>query len=161
MGVRGPVPLPSKVVNITKTLHRPKQSEPEGELKQRVHPPSTLPKEAVKIWKRLIPELKKINLLSNLDMDALVRYCITEMLYHRAIKQCMKEGFTVENRYGETVIHPAARQANELGRMLTVMAQQFGLTPVGRLRMRAPIPSKPSKEEALETFLFGEKEKTK
>lgn len=158
MGTRGPVPTPSKIVNLTKTLHRPKQAEPEGDLKQRVHPPASLPREAVKIWKRLIPELKKANLLSNLDMDALVRYCVAEMMYHRAVKQCVKEGFTVENRYGETVIHPEAKMINELSRLLSVMAQQFGLTPVGRLRMRAPVPSKSQKEESLEHFLFGKKE---
>jgi P27 family predicted phage terminase small subunit len=78
MGARGPKPLPENVKAFTGTSRRPLRA---ADLADGVHPevaepsmPKHLSPEAAKEWRRIVPLLLELNLLTQIDRSALELY---------------------------------------------------------------------------------------
>lgn len=101
--------------------------------------PRALDKEARREWKRIIPELEKLGLLSRLDRAALAAYC---QLFSRWL-QCEKivkvEGpskILRSAKGGEyVVVNPALSSANKALSLMKSYLSEFGLSPVARTRL--------------------------
>jgi P27 family predicted phage terminase small subunit len=87
-------------------------------------------------WRKIVPELKRLDLLSNIDTTALALYCEAVSEYVDAVKQLREEGTTIKytNTKGETntIKHPALQVKKDNYQVIKDMLKEFGLTPSAR-----------------------------
>lgn len=121
--------------------------------------PSWLDKVARSKWNSLVKELKELDLMTNIDTDAMATYCDAYSQYVECTMIIREEGLMVEytNKAAETnkVPHPLLTKKKQLHDQMRSIAIEFGLTPSARARL-----AKPKKEEAPKTeeeLLFGER----
>lgn len=111
--------------------------EPEP-LKAAPRPPRTLSKEARAEWRRVVPRLAEIGLLSVVDRAALVIYVEAWATYCQALATVRLEGETVIGYRGGIVRHPAALVMKDATATLRAFCTEFGLTPSARARITLP-----------------------
>jgi P27 family predicted phage terminase small subunit len=123
-----------------------------------VRPPSWLDPAARREFKRIANELQQLDLITNVDINALAVYCDAYSEYIKCTKIVQEEGLMVEytNKAAETnkVPHPLLTKKKQLHEQMRSLAIEFGLTPSARASL-----SKPKKEEKPKTEeerLFGD-----
>ena len=148
MGRRGPVP--AKVIGAEKEVQvaapKPKPVRPRC--------PKYLPAVARKEWRRVVPELERLGLLTCVDGAALEAYCLAYSDMVKAQETLEEEGLTFTTDKGYVGQHPAVAMKNKAMAALKSMAVEFGLTPAGRERMKVS-SAQPEAEDEMEKFLRG------
>ncbi|MCY9786842.1 phage terminase small subunit P27 family [Nocardiopsis sp. EMB25] len=91
-------------------------------------PPTWLSREAAAEWRRVIPELSRLDLIKEADRAALAAYCEAWATFVDATRQVQREGLTIDAAQG-TLPHPAVAIARNAGREMRAWAGHFGLTP--------------------------------
>ncbi|MGW4300416.1 phage terminase small subunit P27 family [Streptomyces sp. NPDC004646] len=100
-------------------------------------PPSWLSREAAAEWRRVTPDLQRLDVLKEGDRATLAAYCETWASFVEATRTVHREGMTTvvrtvrkDGSESERVVpHPAVAIARAAGRELRAFAAQFGLTP--------------------------------
>lgn len=135
--------------------------EAEKRLKPRankVKPPAWLSDEAKKEFKRIVKEMQDLDLLTNIDVDALALYCDAYVNYIECTRIIAEEGLMVEytNKAAETnkVPHPLLTKKKQLHEQMKSLAAEFGLTPAARAKLAIAKEDKKPKTE--EEELFGD-----
>lgn len=90
--------------------------------------PTWLSREAKAEWKRVLPELSRLDLVKEADRAALAAYCEAWSTFVAASRQVAREGLTIAAAQG-TLPHPAVAIARNAGREVRSWASHFGLTP--------------------------------
>ena len=109
-------------------------------------PPSWLEKDAKSCWKKILPRLKEMRVLRQIDENALARYCSTWVRWRRARTFLEKHGETymLKDDKGNpkcVMPFPEVAIANKLATELLRLEQQFGMTPASRPNLEvAPAP---------------------
>ncbi|MCY6957949.1 phage terminase small subunit P27 family [Clostridium brassicae] len=119
-----------------KEIEERKNSEVQANT-DKVEPPSYLPSNLKKEFKRIAKELMNIDIMSNLDCEALARFIVSEYNYQKVTKKLLKTG--VEN---EKYINLLLMQ-EKLFKMCRQSASDLGLTISSRCKLVVP----KSKEE--------------
>ena len=141
MGRRGPPPKPTALRLLQGNPGRrpinPREPEPRKSVPRC---PSWLDEEAKECWKRLVPELKRMGVLSCVDADALAAYCDSWSRWKRAVLFLQKNGdvYTVKDGAGKVKYIqqlPQVAIARNLLIALNRYQQEFGLTPASRSRL--------------------------
>ncbi len=141
MGRRGPPPKPSALKllqgNPGKRPINEREPRPRGGTPRC---PDWLDEEAKACWKRLVPELKRMGVLSVIDADALCAYCDTWSRWKRAVLFLQQNGdvYTVKDESGKAKYVqqlPQVAMARNLLAALNRYQQEFGLTPAARSRL--------------------------
>lgn len=87
-------------------------------------------------WRKIVPELKRLGLLTNIDTTALAMYCEAVSEYVQAVEKIKENGPVVEytNTKGETnmVENPAIQVKKKNYQVIKDMLKEFGLTPSSR-----------------------------
>ena len=172
MGRRGP---PKKPVELALVQGNPREKKLPPPIKaprmQSMKPPKELGRVAKGVWRKTIPKLRALNLISSLDTNMLARYCDTYEHYLKAREFVLKHGTsyaiyqqpvpTPEEQLAGVkpiikymVQFPQVRQMNQWARDLSRYEQPFGMSPASRaaLSYSNPQGAAPSEVEAL---LFG------
>lgn len=102
--------------------------------------PEWLHVEAKACWKRLVPQLNDMGVVTLIDADALANYCDTWSRWKRAILFLQKNGdvYTVKDEAGKVKYIqqlPQVAIARNLLAVLNRYQQEFGLTPAARSRI--------------------------
>lgn len=149
MGRRGPKPTPTKVLAARGSWRaKLNPAEPMPELGA-PQPPEHLSDDAKQVWFRLVPQLLRLRVVSEIDADALARYCDALVKWRRAA--VFLEGhpaLVYPLRGPETAEHPNGRLLGMIpypqntlyekyARILDRLEQSFGLTPSARTRIAA------------------------
>jgi P27 family predicted phage terminase small subunit len=113
--------------------------------------PSWLDSVAHEEWQRVAPALAKVGLLAHSDVAALAAYCQCYADWSRAVATLTREGRYIKDRFGETKVHPAVRDADALLKQLRAFAVEFGFTPSSRGRVDISLLA--GKPDELEQFL--------
>lgn len=92
-------------------------------------------------WNRIIPELYKLRLLTNVDRTSLEIYCTQYAVYRRALMVINDEGLITTNIRNGDKANPAAAIAREAAKIIKAIAIEFGLTPSSRARISLPSES--------------------
>jgi len=103
--------------------------------------PAFVKGEARKEWKRIVPELEKLGLLTRIDMAGLAAYCVAFGRWADAERELRKHGVTQTspNGYVQTSAH--LHIANKAMEQMHKFLVQFGLTPAARSRVSvSPMP---------------------
>jgi P27 family predicted phage terminase small subunit len=126
--------------------------------KDKIKPPSWLDATAKKEFKRIASELVELDLLTNVDVNALAAYCDAYSNYIECTKIIQEEGLMVEytNKAAETnkVPHPLLTKKKQLFEQMKAIASEFGLTPAARAKLA--IPKEEEKPKTEEERLFGD-----
>jgi P27 family predicted phage terminase small subunit len=157
MGRRGPPPEPTALKLLKGNPgHRPLSTSepmPAKAKKGSRRVPSTLPPAGKTLWKNLVPELERLNLLTKIDDATLHGACLN---YARALQAgalVKKQGLTIVTDKGFIIQHPAVSIERNSWQAWLRFATQFGLTPSARSSLHIkPVDDKP---DAAADFLFG------
>lgn len=105
--------------------------------------PEHLTAEARTEWDRIVPQLLKLGLLTQVDAVSLAAYCVLYARWCDAERKVTEGGMVVES-YGQTLPNPHLSIANNTLKLLHSFASEFGLTPASRTKVRAQ-PTTPAK----------------
>jgi P27 family predicted phage terminase small subunit len=107
--------------------------------------PDWLPGEAKTEWKRLVRELKRLNLVAKVDRDGLVDLCISIVRLREAEEDISKRGLVIDGKR-----NPSILTSKDYAVRLRSWAERFGLSPAdrGRLDVRnsEPKPKDPAEK---------------
>jgi P27 family predicted phage terminase small subunit len=109
--------------------------------------PKWLPPEAKAEWRRIVPELLSLKLLTVVDRGALTAYCLAWNELVACTKAMTREGRIISqpvlNRSGKKVgairrPNPAARLQRDAFARVKQFLGEFGLSPSSRARLQVP-----------------------
>ncbi len=116
--------------------------------------PSWLSYQARAEWRRIVPELERLGLLTMVDRAALVGYCEAWARYTKAAKEIQK-GFTYEaidkNFQMKRIKKPEVAICHDALNQIRTFCIEFGLTPSSRGKMNTAI--KPPEQDPLDKML--------
>lgn len=140
MGRRGPAPLTREALRLRRSWRADQlRDQPEAPL-GRPACPKWLDKDAKGAWRRLIPQLEQMRVLSAADRNAIARYCQLWARWKRAELFLQQYGDTYPLKDPNGNIRcfmpwPQVAIAGKLAVTLTRLEQEFGLTPSSRTRI--------------------------
>lgn len=97
--------------------------------------PRTLDGEAKAEWRRIVPELERMGLLTTVDRAVLIRYCRIWANWLELDAGLQKTGMLIKGRLNGLVRNPLWLLRTDAEAMLSDLMKQLGLTPNARLRM--------------------------
>jgi P27 family predicted phage terminase small subunit len=105
-------------------------------------------------WKKMAPQLMKLGVLTNIDLDALARYCSIYKRWREAEIKVAELGTVIRTSNGNLVQNPYLAVVNRMNEQLNSLAAEFGLTPSSRSKVHAEPPDEKD-QKGLEKELFG------
>lgn len=161
MGARGPAPTPSKLKKLRGNPGRRKINDREPQPAEATPTiPTWLQGEARAEWKRIVPELRTLGLLTLIDRAALVAYCQAWAELVACTKILQDEGRIITepivdkegDHIGDKIrAHPIVRMQRDAFARVKVFAAEFGFTPASRSRVK--VPDKPDQVDPLAELL--------
>lgn len=158
MGQRGPAPKPTALKELQGNPgKRPlnKQEPKFNPLIDAPSPPGHLNTYAKKEWKRIIPVLTKVRMLTEADLAAIAVYCQAYGRWVEAEKLVKAKGFTTVTDKGNVIQRPEVGIANTAMRDIVSFAKEFGMTPSSRSNIK--VEESINKDEPFLTFIKGGK----
>lgn len=140
MGQRGPKPTPTAILRRRGSRRaNSRKGEPQPERKRPVCP-RWLGQVAKACWKQIIPQLEHMGVLTRIDAQALVRYCVLWSRWVKAEQFIAEHGETYPLRDNEGRVKclqqfPQVAIAHRLSIALTKIESEFGMTPSSRTRI--------------------------
>jgi len=149
MGRRGPPKEPTAIRLIKgNTARRPLNDREPQPPKQRPRCPAWLTPGAKRVWKRLIPVLEQMGVLTLIDGDAIAAYCQAFDTWREATKVLRRHGMTVRS-HGAVKPRPEWQIAQQALRTMRDYQRELGMTPAARAGIRIPDGAMP-KESTLD-----------
>ena len=143
--MRGRRPKPTRIKVLTGNPgKRPlNKNEPRPDPAVPACPPELGPS-AQREWDRLVGDLSKFHLLTNLDRAALAAYCGAYALWAEATEAIQKFGSMVKSPSGYPMQSPYIAIANRQAEIMMRIASEFGFTPASRSRISMPQQDEPT-----------------
>lgn len=98
-------------------------------------------------WNRVGHELVEKKLLTEADMAAFTLYCLNVSRVVAAERMITAQGMTIKTPQGFLQAHPAVAIARQCGAEVRKFAQEFGMTPSARTRVRT-VTAPPTKKKS-------------
>jgi len=134
----GPKTKPTKLKQLEGDIHKERWNPNEPQPKvSRPRCPQNLSDEARKEWRRIVPELEALGLLTTIDRAALAAYCAAWGRFIEAEKVIKEKGSLYKTANGNVIISPMLSVANRAMEQMRVFGAEFGLTPSSRTRISA------------------------
>jgi len=159
MGMRGPAPKPSSIRALEgNAAKRPLPSNEPLPLAGEPDMPAHLDREARREWRRLVPILLSMRVLTVADGVALANLCQAYSMLvraHQAMQQAAKSGgsgLLMKTPSGYVQQSPLIGIINSQVEIINRISREFGLTPASRTRVAA---MNDSENDALEDKLCG------
>lgn len=138
MGARGPLAKPDNVRYLTGNPGKRGAPKTVKAKPAAPKPPSWLDREAVAEWKRIVPELDELGLVSSIDRATLARYCDWWSRYVHLRKEAKPYLVASKDpRHGDRK-NPAWQLLREAEEMVRALSKEIFATPVTRLRANLP-----------------------
>lgn len=146
MGRRGPPPKPTKLKVLQGNPGHQKLNKNEPEPKQAVgmRCPKWMPDEGRKEWRRVVPELERLGLLSVIDQAALEGFCYSYAQWRKQVEWIAINGdvFPIRDKKTGKITYlqqvPQVAMGQKALNEMRKFAQEFGLTPAARARLQTP-----------------------
>lgn len=114
--------------------------------------PAHLPESAVAVWNEVVPELAELGLVRSIDasmIEALARAVARAREAEQALDD---DGLFMPGSRGGMVAHPAAKIAADQWKLALRIAESYGMTAIGRLRVGAAVLQQKSLADELRDF---------
>jgi P27 family predicted phage terminase small subunit len=139
MGKRGPAPKPTALKVIQGTYRKDRAARREPKPRPKVPScPSWLNRDGKREWRRVVKELDKLGLVSELDRTSLAAYCQAFGEWREHARIVGEEGTTTISAQGTVIPHPEVHMRNDAFRRMVKQAAEFGMTPASRTRINGP-----------------------
>ena len=106
-------------------------------------------------WHRVGPELVAKELLTEGDLAAFTMYCLSVSRVVAAERMIAKDGMMILTPQGFLQAHPAIAIARQCGAEVRKFAQEFGMTPSARTRVRTSPPAADKPKSAWDEVAGG------
>jgi len=111
--------------------------------------PDFLQGEARRHWDEIGPQLEAMGVLAEIDGTMLAAYCQAYAQWRDALEK-LKLGTIIKAPSGYPVLSPYCYLANKAMQIMRGIAQEFGMTPSSRSRLKM---EKPAEENPLAEFM--------
>lgn len=122
-------------------------------------PPAWMNIEGKEMWKRRLPELQRIGLVTTIDLESFAMLCQSWGEYVEAVKRMKNRGkyYTYTNKAGaeNEIERPVVRVAHRAHERYKSMCTEFGLTAAARSRIEVKLNE--TTEDPMEALLSGVK----
>ena len=137
MGLRGPPPKPRALVLLEGNPgKRPlNQYEPQPRVR-RPKCPDYLDEAAKREWKRLVPILERMRVLTEADGMALANLCMQYATLIKAQRLLEKSGLLFKSKSGYVQQSPLVANVSSDVDQVNKLCREFGLTPAARTRLQ-------------------------
>ena len=112
--------------------------------------PAYLDEAAVTEWKRLVPILSKMRVLTEADGIALANLCQAISTMVKAQEQMNKNGILYKTKSGYIQQSPLLGIVNSQVEIINRLCREFGLTPSSRTRIMAERDEESSPDDCLD-----------
>ncbi len=152
---RKPKPTQLKVIEGNRGKRPLNKQEPQPR-RGRPSCPRWLKGEARKEWKRVVPELDHLGLLTVVDRAALVTYCQAWARYVEAEEMLSQYGGVLKSKTSDYIqVSPYSTISKQNALLVKAFCQELGLTPASRGRISVPVPAgKP--DDPMEALIDGD-----
>ena len=139
MGYRGPAPTPSAIRRLEgNPSRRPLNSHEPKPRANRPRMPKHLDERAQKEWRRLVPMLEQMRVLTEADGIALANLCVDYSILQQAQESLSKTGLLSKTtKTGMIHQSPLLNIISVTTDRVTRGLREFGLTPASRSRIQA------------------------
>ena len=151
MAGRKPLPTHLKLIKGTARPHRINSAEPKPSVLA-PEPPEHLDEGATAKFSRLAALLAANGIMTEIDSDALARYCVVWCRWREAEREVKNRGPIVKTQGGNVIQNPYLAIANRCLAQMAQLEAEFGMTPSSRSRIAAAVPPT---ADPFETFLNG------
>jgi P27 family predicted phage terminase small subunit len=152
MGLRGPAPTPTAVLNQRGSWRGKKNKSEPRPAKKTPLCPKWFDKDRRAVWKQLIPVLTEMGVLTRIDGWTLERYCDAMVRWRQTSKSLSETGevyVTARDDKGKPKCVQQLPQVSICSQLAALLAQietQFGMTPSARTRITVEVPKEPTKK---------------
>jgi P27 family predicted phage terminase small subunit len=120
--------------------HRPLNKDEPKPAPVRPACPRHLSDEAKKEWRRIVPELEIVGLITRIDRAALAMYCEAWGRWLEAEEALRKYGVMVKSPSGFPMQSPYLAVANKAMEQMRGLLTEFGMSPASRTRISVQEP---------------------
>lgn len=142
MGKRGPPPTPTAILELRGSWRAKVRPGEPAVLPANTEPPAELGKAERKIWRRVIPKLEQMRVLSGADLEMLTRYCELKAIFDAAkvIVQAKGPCYTERDENGNVTVKilPQFEVIVRLHAALVGVEKQFGMSASARAGLNVP-----------------------
>ncbi len=110
-------------------------AEPQFSRITNVDPPEWLSERAAVVWRMLVPELLRENVLALTDLHNVEAFCTAYSNWRLAQDSVEEFGIVVQSSQGSPIKNPALTAANESMRQMVTFGSMLGLDPASRTRI--------------------------
>ena len=137
MGRRGPAPKPT-ALRLLHGEHNKRRINTAEPIPRDVLPvcPDEVADDVREVWEYTIRELVAMKTVASADRDALLCYCEAVVNHRKASAYLADSSVLVTGLHGTLVRNPAIAVQRDAADLIRKLAQEFGLTPSGRSRIR-------------------------
>ncbi len=132
--------------HLTKSEIEERKSKEVKTDNDKVEPPSYLPKTLKKEFIRIASELINIDIMTNLDCEALARFVVSEYNYQKVTKKLLKTGVDNDKYFNYLVMQ------DKLFKQSRQAASDLGLTISSRCKLVVPKPVEKEKKNKFSKF---------
>ena len=100
-----------------------------------VDPPEWLSDRAAQMWRMVVPELLRENVVAITDLHNVEAFCVAYDNWRMAQESVAKNGIVVTGAQGGPIKNPALTAANETMRQIVTFGSMLGLDPASRTRL--------------------------
>src|SRR5688572_3760911 len=138
MGVRGPAPKPTALRVLEGNPGKRPLNDREPKPRS-IAPrcPRHLDKEAQREWRRIVPILLRMRVLTEADEYTLGMLCQTYSTLIKAQQKLSETGLLLKMRSGYVQQNPLLGIVNNCTETISRLSREFGLTPASRTRLQA------------------------
>lgn len=146
----GPPPKPTKlrILNGNPSRRPLNENEPEPTTTG-TECPTWIDSYARREWKRVVPELHRLGLLTLFDVADLAGYCQAVSDIRRLGAFVRKHGETMETSFGQVMMRPETRRLDAAWARLRAFATEFGFSPASRSRITVGSPKADTLDDLL------------
>lgn len=136
MGKRGPAPKPTRLRLIDGDKKSRFNTDEPVARQGTLEPPGDMSLEVRAVWDRVAAELEAMQLAAPADVDSLRCYCEAVVDHEHASAVVAASNVVIRGINGGLVRNPAVVVQLQAAETIRKFAQEFGLTPSGRTRIR-------------------------
>ena len=132
---RKPKPTAKKLLAGNPGKRALNKAEPEFSKITSVDPPEWLSDRAAQMWRMVVPELLRENVVAITDLHNVEAFCVAYDNWRMAQESVREHGIVVAGAMGGPMKNPALTAANETMRQMVTFGSMLGLDPASRTRL--------------------------
>ena len=132
---RKPKPTAKKLLAGNPGKRALNKAEPEFSKITNVDPPEWLSDRAAQMWRMVVPELLRENVVAITDLHNVEAFCVAYDNWRMAQESVTQHGIVVTGAQGGPIKNPALTAANETMRQIVTFGSMLGLDPASRTRL--------------------------